>query len=539
MIESSLDFTKLSSQFTEQQKDISVTRTRTMKKLSVSTCLLLTLFIGGFVLRAQNAPPPTNISHVLLISIDGMHSQDLANWVSANPKSTLARLTATGVNYPNAFTTQPSDSIPSTVGIFTGASPALGGMYYDDAWHRAWWKPGSNCTIGSAGTAIDLKNTIDIDPTPALPLAAVSIDPNKLPLDPNNGCLPVFPHNMMRVNTVFEVLSGAGMYTAYSEKRPSYDFLNGPSGVGVQDLYTPEIASYNLLDPTLDLTGIETFDDLRVASVINEINELNHDGTALAPLPALFGMNFQAVNSAKKASTTSGYADSTGTPDAILQGALSYVDNRIGEMLAAFPPGQLKKTAIIITAKHGESPFGNQRTVVPTTGTGSIGSILTAAGITTHKITQKTSALIWLNYGTPPNPAVVTAAAVAALNADPTLAPNLHEVLSFGSADFPFPDPTVDPAVPDIVVVMNNGVNFEPPCPSPCTTPITYAEHGGFGENETHVPLLISNPGWTGLTDTSTVLTRQIAPTVLTLLGLDPTALQAVQIEGTPVLLEF
>jgi arylsulfatase A-like enzyme len=233
-------------------------------------------------------------------------------------------------------------------------------------------------------------------------------------------------------------------------------------------------------------------------------------------------MNFQAVNSAKKASTTSGYADSSGTPDAILLGALSYVDNKIGSMISAFPPGESKKTAIIITAKHGESPVGNQRTIVLTN---LIGGILTAAGIPTHKITQKTSALIWLTDQTQ------TAAAVAALNASPVLAPNLHEVLSFGSPDFPFPDPTVDPAVPDIVVVMNDGVNFEP-----SLTSTTYAEHGGFGENETHVPLLISNREWTGSSLTCTVSTRQIAPTVLKLLGLDPNALQAVQIEGTSVL---
>jgi Type I phosphodiesterase / nucleotide pyrophosphatase len=490
-----------------------------MKKLPVSTCLLSTLFIGGPVLRAQNAPSATKITHVLVISIDGMHSQDLAKWVSANPSSTLAQLTATGVNYPNASTTQPSDSIPSTVGIFSGASPSLGGMYYDDAWHRVWapsFNSGKACNAGVPnGTAIDLKQGIDFDGNSLD--AGGGINPDNLPRDPFNNCAPVYPHHMLRVNTIFEVVKAAGMYTAYSEKRPSYDFLNGPSGAGVQDLYTPEINFFNLLVPA----QIEAFDDLRVTSVINEINELNHDGTAVAPLPALFGMNFQAVNSAKKASATSGYADSSGTPDAILMGALSYVDNRIGSMLAAFPQGQLKKTAIIITAKHGESPFGNQRTIVSTN---LIGSILTAAGIPTHKITQKTSALIWLTNQ------AQTAAAVAALNASLVLAPNLHEVLSFGSPDFPFPDPTVDPAVPDIVVVMNDGVNFEP------SGSTTFAEHGGFGEPESHVPLLISNPGWTASSLTCTVATRQIAPTVLALLGLDPNALQAVQIEGTPVL---
>jgi hypothetical protein len=78
--------------------------------------------------------------------------------------------------------------------------------------------------------------------------------------------------------------------------------------------------------------------------------------------------------------------------------------------------------------------------------------------------------------------------------------------------------------------VMNNDVNFEP------AGSITFAEHGGFGPNETHVPLLVSNSKWTGATQPANVLTRQIAPTVLGLLGLDPHALQAVQVEGISAL---
>src|SRR5215467_5370442 len=94
-----------------------------------------------------------------------MHSRDMQTWIANNPTSALAGLVATGVNYPNAFTTQPSDSIPSTVGIFSGASPTLGGMYYDDAWHRVWAPP-TSCTPGVAsGTAISLKQDIDLNPT--------------------------------------------------------------------------------------------------------------------------------------------------------------------------------------------------------------------------------------------------------------------------------------------------------------------------------------------------------------------------------------
>ena len=114
-----------------------------LRKLLISALLLMP-FAGAPLSRAQNA---SRITHVLVISIDGMHSHDMQTWIANNPTSALAGLAATGVNYANAFTTQPSDSIPSTVGIFTGASPSLGGMYYDDAWHRV-------CAAGVEGACV-------------------------------------------------------------------------------------------------------------------------------------------------------------------------------------------------------------------------------------------------------------------------------------------------------------------------------------------------------------------------------------------------
>jgi hypothetical protein len=486
------------------------------------------------MLEAANGP---KIKHVLVISIDGMHSQDLAKWVANNPGSVLASLTKTGVNYSNAVTTQPSDSIPSTVGIFTGASPSLGGMYYDDAWHRVWAPSISSkatCTPNVPnGTVIDLKQGIDVNPTL---IDSGGIDPNKLPRDPFNNCNPIYPQDMLRVNTVFEVVKAAGMYTAYSEKRPSYDFLNGKTG-GVIDLYTPEINGVSLLN----LAAIEGFDQLRVNSIINEINEFNHDGTQEAPKPALFGMNFQSVNSAKKASSTSGYTDTSGNFDAMMLNAMNYVDNALGSIVSALNAQTiLDSTVIVITAKHGESPLGPTRTIVMfdanNPGNGPIGAALSAAGIQFNRITAKTSTLIWLkDSGQTPG-------AVTALSMASNLAPFLKQVLSFGNR-LPFPQPgtgtnNTDPAPPDIVLWMNDGVNFEPSVNS-----TTHAEHGGFGQFETHVPLLVSHSSWspvsvTGTGPLDTVDTRRIAPTVLTLLGLDPNSLQAVQIEHTQVLQE-
>ena len=71
-----------------------------------------------------------------------------------------------------------------------------------------------------------------------------------------------------------------GGYTAYSEKRPSYDILNGPSGTGVIDLYTPEIAFNATIS---DLTKTKDFDELRVVSILNEIAGKDHSGTKTAP----------------------------------------------------------------------------------------------------------------------------------------------------------------------------------------------------------------------------------------------------------------
>ena len=280
------------------------------------------------------------IRRVLLISFDGMHALDMANYIKAKPASTLALLAGGGVNFTNASTTKPSDSIPAMVGLVTGGTPAVAGMYYDDAWDRKLSPPGSNCA--TVGTAIDLKEGIDINPA-ALD-GGGGIDPAKLPLDPAKGCTPVYPHNMLRVNTIFEVIRASGGYTAYTEKRPSDDFLNGPSGTGVMDLFVPEIVAYNGIT---DFGQVKVFDQLRVDSIINEIDGKDHSGTRSAPVPTIFGMNFQVINVAKKTSGVinnalgtfqGGYVDHFGTPAAAplgnLQEGLDFADAQLGRIVA-------------------------------------------------------------------------------------------------------------------------------------------------------------------------------------------------------------
>jgi len=69
---------------------------------------------------------------VLLISVDGLHQQDLTWYVHNYPSSTLAALVRTGVDYRNAMTPVPSDSSPGMVAQMTGGNPGVTGIYYDD-----------------------------------------------------------------------------------------------------------------------------------------------------------------------------------------------------------------------------------------------------------------------------------------------------------------------------------------------------------------------------------------------------------------------
>ena len=64
------------------------------KLLAASALWLGAAFLSPAPVRANDA----NIRHVLVISIDGMHSLDMALWVKNNPTSALAKLYSQGVN---------------------------------------------------------------------------------------------------------------------------------------------------------------------------------------------------------------------------------------------------------------------------------------------------------------------------------------------------------------------------------------------------------------------------------------------------------
>jgi Type I phosphodiesterase / nucleotide pyrophosphatase len=561
-----------------------------MKKTLALLSLAAVCSVGTAVCQNDHQ---NHIKRVLLISVDGMHAVDFLNCANGISGANhgepycpaLAALATHGVNYVAASTSKPSDSFPGLTAIITGGSPALTGVYYDVAYSRNLQGPATTtgngntagpCTPGQVptGYTTEYEEGIDIDQTQVnggAPGAALtdgtiaSIDPNKLPRDPANGCAPVWPWQFVRANSIFSVIHQKGGVTAWSDKHPAYSSV--ASGIGptaLDDFYAPEINSNviglphvttptgvacdNVLDTVADLTAwtnsfqnIQCYDTLKVDAILNWIDGKTHLGGGRMKVPNIFGMNFQAVSVGQKLiekgnSTVGGYLDAAGTPSAALLSEFQFVDASIAAFVSELKKqGLYDKTLIVITAKHGQSPIDPslyvRQTINGTSPATLISNQLHAAmppsedphgsGIGS---TEDDVSLVWLT-----NPSY-TDAAVGLLEAN--LGP-----LGVGAGQFyygpslalNFNDPNKDPRTPDIIVTPNIGVTYS-------GSHAKQAEHGGFAHDDTNVVLLVSNPDFDSKTVKAVVGTAQVAPTILKALGIDPRALDAVRAEGTGVL---
>ncbi|MGA3081049.1 MAG: alkaline phosphatase family protein [Terracidiphilus sp.] len=514
-----------------------------MKLFTGSLSLFLLLIPIAQTLQAQGFDDKHKVKHVLLISVDGLHALDLTNYVSSHPQSTLAQLSSHGVTFDNAATSQPSDSFPGLSALVTGGSPTTAGFWYDVTYNRKLsppavttpyisyvGAPGGPCP-GQIGTITEFDESIDKD----LTMLYGSIDPNFLPRDPNRGCAPVYPHEYLRVNTVFEVVKAHGGYTAWTDKHPAYEWTNGPSGAGVDDFFGPEINSIpvalpypgcnpvNAADPTpddgwtTDLKNIQCYDETHVQAVLNQINGYTHDGSRRAPVPTLFGTNFQAVSIGQKLAGN-GYADVLGTPSAGLLSELDFVDSSLGKMVSALKnAGIYDETLIIVGAKHGQSPIDQTKRVG--IGGGQPATLINTLGSGEAFDISDDGSLIWLNDS---SQAGEIAKELSTVANQATL--GIQEIFAGPALEEKFNSPLHDPRTPDIVLKVNTGVIF--------TGGSKIAEHGGLNEDDMHVALLFSIPGFAPRHVKTYVLNQQVAPTILRALSLDPNELKAVRIEG-------
>jgi len=464
---------------------------------------------------AQNSALVT-VRRVLLLSIDGFHGLDLATFVRTHPSSTLAHLSSSGVTYTEAFTSKPSNSFPGLLALVTGGSPLSTGVWYEGAYARTLSPPGSDCK--TVGTEVLWSNALDKNKK--LLDAGGGIDPAKLPLDPAKGCVQVYPHNFLRVNTIFEVVHSAGLRTAWIDKHPSYEMVSGPSGTGVDDLFTPEIGS-----AARDVKSQEAYDDVKVEGVLNEIAGKDHAGKPAEAEPALLGMAFQAFRFAQVI-PAGGYTDASGTPSAPLLDVIEHTDQSIGKMVSALKArGLLDSTLIIITAKHGQAPMDRSKhrlvddTIIP----GMVNRI--QSGLVALSYADGNITSVWLTDQSQ------TQKVAEALNQPVNqTAAGIQSVLWGESLKLMTKGPGGDNRVPDIVVIPNLGVLYAP------VDEQGIAGHGGFSDDDTHVALLLSSPGLSPRIIRTPVQTTQVAPTILQALGIDPGSLQAVQQEKTTIL---
>lgn len=538
-------------------------------------------------LRAQssfnNRP---GVSHVLLISVDGMHAVDYLNCSTGVPGANaglpycphIAQLGQHGVNYLETSASKPSDSFPGLMAIVTGGSPRTVGALYDVAYDRSLNPPAKAtgngvaagpCTAGAkpSGTRTEFDEGIDIDQTklnggaPSGDGGINSIDPMRLIR--NSNCAPVYPWNFVRTNTIFGVIHAAGGYTAWSDKHPSYSSVSGPgNGTNLNDYYSPEINSNVVPLPgvttptgiscaavrdttqtgswTGSFENIQCYDSLKVNAILNEINGKTHDGKSAAPVPNIFGMNFQVVSVGQKLIEknvgTGGYKDSIGTPTDFLLDEFKFVDTAIGDFVSALDhAGLSSSTLIVITAKHGQSPIDPNRFFPIPGNNGANGqspadilaSFLPPSESPTNPTgigpTEDDISLLWLTNHND------TANAVSMLE---TASPPNNNIAGIGQIFWRqgiaqmFNPVSADPRTPDIVVQPNVGVIYT-------GSSKKLAEHGGFAHDDTNVIMLVSNTNLVPKTVTTPVQTMQIAPTILSVLGLSPQSLQAVQKEGT------
>jgi hypothetical protein len=522
---------------------------RKMLGAAVGVCMFM-----GLQAHADSDDGPLGsrhqVKHVLLISVDGLHALDLSNYVATHPDSSLADLSRHGVTYTNNATSSPSDSFPGLASLVTGGSPVTTGLWYDDTYNRALsppaqtdglGNPGGSCP-GKIGTNVAWDEAVDVDLTRLD--GGGGLNQKFLVRDPKNGCRTILPHEYLRVNTIFEVVRASGGRTAWTDKHPSYEWTNGPSGKGVEDFYGPEINSIPVplpqfagcapvpfADPTPDDGWTNSFDDIKcydllhVQAVINQIDGYNHDRTAKVGVPTLFGTNFQAVSVGEKLAVDpvtglkGGYTDVLGTPSQALAGELDFIDQSIGRFVQELKAQRLyDSTLIVVSAKHGQSPIdGTKRR-----GIGG-GQPTAAIGSADAFDISDDGSLIWL---TDPSLAPGVVATLSTPAIQQTL--GIQEIFAGQSLRNKFNNPGADPRTPDIILKVNTGVIF--------TGGTKLAEHGGFNEDDVHTALLLSLEGMDRAVVKSAVSNQQVAPTIIQALGLDPNDLEAVQREQIHVL---
>jgi hypothetical protein len=478
--------------------------------------LVIALFIAlsAFSNAANKDGGSSPIKHVLLISIDGAHALDVQNFVHDHPDSAIAQLQRRGVTFTNARQPMLGDSTPGLLSIVTGGSPATTGLIYSPLYARDLSPPGSDCSTRGTVYYIDEKWVKDMSREDS----GGGIDPAKLARDPARSCAAVYPHHLLRVNTMFEVVRASGRRTAWVDQHEMYnDLAKGPSGEGLDESVALERKGV-----PQTAAGFMAQDQRRVDIVSRQIRGQDARGKVVGT-PAVFGMGFISFGAVQK---SAGYADAEGKFSPTLDQVMSFVDRSLLRLTTDLKERRLfDSTMIIVTAKHGQSPIDiRQRRVIDRKLVRD-----TVNSVSPDLLAHASLDSIGLLYLADPTK---TAAVAQALRVRAT---DLGILRVYSGRSLELLLPANEPRFPDLVIQPTLGVFYTEGVENEATRALL-AEHGGMLDEDVQVPLIVSGVAQQGQINRSTVLTSQIAPTILKALGLDPARLDAVRREGTAVL---
>ena len=456
-----------------------------LKENSLAAGLLFALVAATCVAQEQYPKPLAHTAsdhpaaHILLLSVDGLHAFDLAYWIANHPHSPLAELSRRGVMYTNAHTPA-ADSAAGLLALTTGGTPISTGLITSDGYDRKL------SPIGSACKQVGAKLTLD----------KVHGTSNAVALDPRNGCRPLAPHDLLHVNTMFEVVSEKVGPTAWAgEDVASTDLLRGPSGKGLSSARDD---------------GAN--DHARVDAVIRWI-----DGSAV---PALFGMSFTGV---AESQSRDGYLNALGTPSEGLAEALEALDESVGSIVQELKVKRLfDSTWIALAAPYGQSPIDRrQRRVMPIKRLRDIAESAAPGGV--DHIAGGDTAMIWLASGT-------KADRLLKALADNATALEIQDIYYGARLALTLNTPADDSRMPDIILQPRAGVSWAMPGER------VLMSHGGLLDQDTQVALMVCGVQLTARTDRTYVPTNQLAPLLLRALGIEKFDLRALHLEHSPAL---
>jgi len=491
---------------------------RRVRRALLHSGVILVCIAARLIYAAQEQYPKPLIhtpsdhpaARIILISIDGMNATDLAFWVTGHPRSALAQLSARGVTYTNAHVPW-ADPAAGLVALATGGTPLTTGILGSEGYDRALSPPGSRCQ--SMGASIVLDQPDDLNDTNG------ALDAAKMPLNPRRGCVPVYPHDLLRVNNIFKVIKDSGGRTAWAgEDSVLVDLFQGPSGDSLDEVCGFERGPVNSSDPVA--AGFAA-DDRRVAAVLHWIDSKDCTGKKAAPVPELFGMSLVSISSAQRA-TGMGYLDVSGSPSRGLEKSLAFVDEAIGRIVSELKQRSLyDSTWIIVSSNYGQMPADRQRRrAIRAADLATIGNSM-QKGIVAH-VSAGSVGMVWLN-----DPSM-TSAVVKALS-EKAADLGIQNIYSGARLALTLNSPEQDTRMPDIILQPEPDVYWVP-------ATVAQSSHAETKDEDTHVVLLVSGAQLTRRVDKTWVPTSQVAPLLLRALGMEKFDLEALHREHTPAL---